>query len=193
VTTVQNHAAAAEFTLLRRLYEAGDFPQALRLLDGSGLLPALGAQSDDPALTGAPLVVANLYRDLGRFSAAEPFYLQALAGPEAGWLAGVAAQLVSGLKGCSPAVVPQHRWRGSAPTPGSGAPRSLDPRGSQVPPEDHQMIAKLPRVPQEQVPGRPLVALSGPGGAAALQHPKPQRQASNTGPLDPSSGGALLG
>ena len=84
MTTVQNHAAAAEFTLLRRLYEAGDFPQALRLLDGSGLLPTLGAQSDDPSLTGAALVVANLYRDLGRFSAAEPFYLQALAGPEAG-------------------------------------------------------------------------------------------------------------
>jgi tetratricopeptide (TPR) repeat protein len=46
----------------------------------SGLLTILGARTDDPTLTGAALVVANLYRDLGRFGAAEPFYLQALAG-----------------------------------------------------------------------------------------------------------------
>jgi tetratricopeptide (TPR) repeat protein len=80
MTTVQKQAAAAEVTALRRLYEAGDFPEALRLLDASGLLTVLEARTDEPTLTGAALVVANLYRDLGRFSAAEPFYLQALAG-----------------------------------------------------------------------------------------------------------------
>src|SRR5262245_59030949 len=80
MTNVQKQAAAAEFTALHMLYEAGDFPEALRLLDASGLLTVLGARTDDPTLTGAALVVANLYRDLGRFSAAEPFYLQALAG-----------------------------------------------------------------------------------------------------------------
>jgi tetratricopeptide (TPR) repeat protein len=77
---VQKPAAAAEVTALRRLYEAGDFPEALRLFDASGLLTILEARTGDPTLTGAALVVANLYRDLGRFSAAEPFYLQALAG-----------------------------------------------------------------------------------------------------------------
>jgi hypothetical protein len=80
MTSVQNHPAAAEHTTLRRLYEAGDFPQALRLLDESGLLAARSTRIDDPALAGAALVVANLYRDLCRFSAAESFYLQALAG-----------------------------------------------------------------------------------------------------------------
>ena len=79
MTTVQKQATAAELTTLHGLYEAGEFLQALRLLD-EGLLAALGARADDPAQTGAVLVVANLYRDLGRFSAAEPFYLQALAG-----------------------------------------------------------------------------------------------------------------
>jgi tetratricopeptide (TPR) repeat protein len=80
MTTVQKQTAAAEVTALHRLYETGDFPEALRLLDASGLLAVLEARADDPTLTGAALVVANLYRDLGRFSAAEPFYLQALAG-----------------------------------------------------------------------------------------------------------------
>jgi tetratricopeptide (TPR) repeat protein len=80
MTTIQQQAAPVEVAALHQLYEAGDFPEALRLLDASGLLTVLEERTDDPTLTGAALVVANLYRDLGRFSAAEPFYLQALAG-----------------------------------------------------------------------------------------------------------------
>src|SRR5262249_4125175 len=61
------------------VYEAGEFQQALHLLDGSDLLATLEKQPDDPGLTDSALVVANLYRELGRFSPAESFYLQALA------------------------------------------------------------------------------------------------------------------
>jgi tetratricopeptide (TPR) repeat protein len=80
VTTFQNQPAATDTTALRGLYERGDFPQALRLLEESGLLAALETRTDDPELTAAALTVANLYRDLGRFATADPFYLQALRG-----------------------------------------------------------------------------------------------------------------
>src|SRR5262245_3499184 len=80
MTTVPKQAAAVEFITLHRLYEAGDFPGALRLLDESDLLATLEARATDPELADDALAVANLYRDLGRFSAAESYYLQALAG-----------------------------------------------------------------------------------------------------------------
>jgi tetratricopeptide (TPR) repeat protein len=80
VTTTRNQPAAFDTTAFHELYERGDFPQALRLLEGSGLLVALEARNDDLELTAAALTVANLYRDLGRFGAAESFYLQALRG-----------------------------------------------------------------------------------------------------------------
>jgi hypothetical protein len=42
MTSVEKHAAAAEFTAFHRLYDAGDFPEALRLLDALGLLRQRG-------------------------------------------------------------------------------------------------------------------------------------------------------
>src|SRR5262245_24054218 len=64
---------------LDALYEAGDYEQSLRLI-ASAVLPALEERPDDPDLAGSALLVANVYRDLARYSAAEPYYLQALAG-----------------------------------------------------------------------------------------------------------------
>jgi tetratricopeptide (TPR) repeat protein len=80
MTTFKQESATAEMTILRELYEAGEFQQALRQLGELNLLATLEERADDPELTGAALVIANLYRELGRFSPAESFYLQALAG-----------------------------------------------------------------------------------------------------------------
>jgi tetratricopeptide (TPR) repeat protein len=79
MTTFKQHSATPEETTLHRLYESGEFQQALHLLDGSDLLPTLEKLPDDPGLTDTALVVANLYRELGRFSESESFYVQALA------------------------------------------------------------------------------------------------------------------
>src|SRR5262245_5788330 len=80
MTTFKQPSATPEQTALHRFYEAGEFQQALHLLDESDLLATLERQPDDLELTDTALVVANLYRELGRFSPAESFYLQALAG-----------------------------------------------------------------------------------------------------------------
>jgi tetratricopeptide (TPR) repeat protein len=64
---------------LSALYDAGDYKQALRQMD-AGLLAVLEERPDDPELAGSALLVANVYRGLTRYSAAESFYLQALAG-----------------------------------------------------------------------------------------------------------------
>jgi tetratricopeptide (TPR) repeat protein len=76
---VSKPLAIAEEATLATLYEGGEYQQALSLID-SGLLALLNDRPDDPDLAGSALLVANLYRDLGRYTAAEAFYLQALAG-----------------------------------------------------------------------------------------------------------------
>ena len=73
MTTFRQHSATPEETTLHRLLEAGEFQRALQLLDGPGLLATREKQPDDPELTGTALVVANLYRELGRFSPSELF------------------------------------------------------------------------------------------------------------------------
>ena len=73
MTTFRQHSATPEESTLHRLYEAGEFQQALSLLDGSDLLATLEEQPDDPGLTDTALLVANLYRELGRFSPSELF------------------------------------------------------------------------------------------------------------------------
>src|SRR4051794_25423518 len=70
----------ADEVRLSALYEAGHYARALRTLDESGLVAVLEEQSDAPAPAGLVLVVANLYRDLAQYTAAEQYYLQALAG-----------------------------------------------------------------------------------------------------------------
>src|SRR5262245_19383844 len=76
MTVVRSFADEAALTAR---YQAGDYEQALRLID-SAVLPALEERPDDPELAGSALLVANVYRDLARYGAAESYYLQALAG-----------------------------------------------------------------------------------------------------------------
>src|SRR5262245_26517100 len=61
-------------------HEAGRHADALRELRDRGIMAALDAQPAPPELSQAALLVANLYRDLARYTPAEQFYLQALAG-----------------------------------------------------------------------------------------------------------------
>jgi hypothetical protein len=59
MTTFQQPSATAEVTALPRLYGAGAFRQALRLLGESDLLATLEGRPDDPELTATALLVAN--------------------------------------------------------------------------------------------------------------------------------------
>ena len=48
MTPFRQHSATPEEITLHRLYEAGEFQQALHLIDGSDLLATLEKQPDDP-------------------------------------------------------------------------------------------------------------------------------------------------
>jgi tetratricopeptide (TPR) repeat protein len=65
---------------LTALYEAGLYTQALDTIEEAGLLTALEEQPDAPGHSRLALLVAKLYRDLARYTPAEQYYLQALAG-----------------------------------------------------------------------------------------------------------------
>ena len=52
--TTFKQTSAPQVTALHRLYEAGEFQQALHLLGESDLLATLEKQPDDPELTGPP-------------------------------------------------------------------------------------------------------------------------------------------
>jgi tetratricopeptide (TPR) repeat protein len=65
---------------LHTLCEDGNYTQALQTIDAWGLPGLLDEQPDAPGHAGLALLLANLYRDLARYTPAEHYYLQALAG-----------------------------------------------------------------------------------------------------------------
>src|SRR6516162_5436738 len=80
MTTQQTLPSSMDEAGLTALYEAGLYTQALDTIEEAGLLTALEEQPDAPGHARLALLVAKLYRDLARYTPAEQYYLQALAG-----------------------------------------------------------------------------------------------------------------
>jgi tetratricopeptide (TPR) repeat protein len=78
--TTQQELQSMDAAALAEFFEAGRYTDALKTLEKTGLLAVLEEQVDAPDHASLILLVANLYRELGRYEDAERYYLRALAG-----------------------------------------------------------------------------------------------------------------
>ncbi|HZV07115.1 MAG TPA: tetratricopeptide repeat protein [Gemmataceae bacterium] len=78
--TIQQETRNTDLVQLTALYESGDYTEALQMFHAKGLQGLLDEQPAVPGNASIALLVANLHRDLARYSTAEEYYEKALAG-----------------------------------------------------------------------------------------------------------------